>query len=248
MDFGSPVPPWISPAWDWQTSPSTAGWYVLLAGCVGAVLAAIAGSIDLFTVVPPRSSAKIRGYTHAVLNLSALALFCASLAVQGSANAPPTRLSLLLAAAGVVIVACSGWLGATLVYRHQIGVDHLYAGAGRWLERRLTSWKTPACAQNELAYGQMMLVHVDKERVVVAHGSSGIVAFSDRCTHQGGPLSDGMLAGCIVQCPWHGSQFDARTGNVVTGPARDPLKTYSVEIRDGHVYVSPAQPPIQRIA
>jgi nitrite reductase/ring-hydroxylating ferredoxin subunit len=64
-------------------------------------------------------------------------------------------------------------------------------------------------------------------------------AFSDHCTHKGGPLSDGALVGCTVQCPWHGSQFDVRTGRVVAGPAASKIDTYKVEIRSGEVYVSP---------
>jgi nitrite reductase/ring-hydroxylating ferredoxin subunit len=32
------------------------------------------------------------------------------------------------------------------------------------------------------------------------------------CPHQGGPLGQGMLAGCVVTCPWHGWQFDVRDG------------------------------------
>ena len=32
------------------------------------------------------------------------------------------------------------------------------------------------------------------------------------CPHQGGPLGKGKLTGCIVTCPWHGWQFDVKTG------------------------------------
>jgi nitrite reductase/ring-hydroxylating ferredoxin subunit len=32
------------------------------------------------------------------------------------------------------------------------------------------------------------------------------------CPHQGGPLGKGRLEGCVVTCPWHGWQFDVRTG------------------------------------
>ncbi|MFB3813826.1 MAG: DUF2231 domain-containing protein [Terriglobales bacterium] len=225
----------------------TAGWYAILAGSIGAALAAIFGAIDLFTVVPPHSSGRKRGYVHALLNVCALVLFVASLVARGSADARPNGLSLLLAGIGVVVVAVSGWLGATLVYRNQIGVDHRYAGAGKWHERQLDSWERPACGEHELGYGQMMLIRVGSERAVVAHCAEGIVAFSDHCTHRGGPLSDGALIGCTVQCPWHGSQFDVQTGRVVSGPATEKIRTYSAEVRGGEVFISPAQ-PIRRVA
>src|SRR5207253_6685982 len=47
---------------------------------------------------------------------------------------------------------------------------------------------------------------------LVGRCSQGLFAFSDSCTHKGGPLSDGALVGCTVQCPWHGSQFDVSSG------------------------------------
>lgn len=220
----------------------TAGWYAMIAGCVGAILAAIAGVVDLFSVVPPQSSAKRRGYLHAVLNVTALGLFIATLVLLGSAAARPYWLTLLISGCAVVILGISGWLGGTLVYRNQIGVDHRYASAGKWHERTVESWERPVCGENEIAYGQMLLVHIGGERVVVGRCADGIVAFSDHCTHRGGPLSDGTLTGCTVQCPWHGSQFDTHTGRVVAGPAKVQITTYEAVIRAGEVYLTaPAQ-------
>jgi nitrite reductase/ring-hydroxylating ferredoxin subunit len=74
----------------------------------------------------------------------------------------------------------------------------------------------------------MKLVHVDDKRVAVARTGRGYVAFQDRCTHKGGPLSDGVLACGTVQCPWHGSQFDVRTGRVKAGPADTDIETYDL--------------------
>jgi nitrite reductase/ring-hydroxylating ferredoxin subunit/uncharacterized membrane protein len=221
----------------------TAGWYAQVGGCAGGAMAAVFGAIDLFSVVPPRSSAKKRGFTHALLNVCALGLFIAVLVIRGNADVQPTGLSLLLGGIGVVVIAYSGWLGATLVYRNQIAVDHRYANAGQWRERTITGWDQPACNEGELAYGQMMLLTVGNERVVVGKCADGIVAFSDHCTHKGGSLSDGALMGCTVQCPWHGSQFDVHTGRVVAGPAGSKISVYDVQIRKNEVYVSPKVEP-----
>jgi uncharacterized membrane protein len=54
---------------------SSAGFYCVIAGCVGAVLAAVPGVLDLFGAVPPRSSARQRGYIHGSLNTLALLVF-----------------------------------------------------------------------------------------------------------------------------------------------------------------------------
>ena len=214
-----------------------AGYYAIIGGCIGAALAAVPGLIDLFGVVPPRSSARNRGYLHGGLNSLALLLFIFIAFHRGSGNTAPDGLAFGLEVIGVALVGFSGWLGGTLAYRNQIGVDHRYANAGQFKERSLKSFNDPVCNQSELADGQMMLVNTGKDRIVVAKCPEGFAAFSDHCTHKGGPLSDGALIGCTVQCPWHGSQFDINTGRVVAGPAERKIATYDTEVRKGEVYI-----------
>jgi nitrite reductase (NADH) small subunit len=51
------------------------------------------------------------------------------------------------------------------------------------------------------------------DRIVALFNVEGtLYAIDGVCPHQGGPLGKGMLAGCLVTCPWHGWQFDVRTG------------------------------------
>jgi nitrite reductase/ring-hydroxylating ferredoxin subunit/uncharacterized membrane protein len=219
-----------------------AGFYCVIGGCVGAVLAALPGALDWATVVPPESSAKRRGLIHGSLNSLNLLLFIYIAYRIGSPDVQPDGTTLFLMGIGIVVLGISGWLGGTLVYRNQIGIDHRYASAGKLKSRSLPDWSRPVCNQSELADGQMILACVGGERVVVGRCSEGLFAFSDHCTHRGGPLSDGALVGCTVQCPWHGSQFDIRTGRVVAGPAQEKVETYATEIRGGEVYI---QPPVK---
>ncbi|HKW75136.1 MAG TPA: DUF2231 domain-containing protein [Terriglobales bacterium] len=216
-----------------------AGFYCVIAGCVGAVLAAVAGTIDWVSVVPPQSSAKNRGLLHGSLNSLVLLLFIYIAYRQGSPAVRPDGLTIGLMVVGVIILGISGWLGGTLVYRNQIGVDRRYAAAGKLKERTLSGWEKPVCNQSELADGQMLLVQVGTDRIVVGRCSEGLYAFNDHCTHRGGPLSDGALVDCTVQCPWHGSQFDIRSGRVVAGPAEEKILVHEVEVRKGEVYVKP---------
>jgi len=217
----------------------TGGFYLIIGGCVGAALAAIPGVIDLFSVVPRNSSARTRGYLHGGLNTLILLLFVFIAWRRGDSAMQPDTASLLLSLLGVVAVIYTGWLGATLVYRNQIGVNHLYADAGTWKERKLRGWDQPVCNQSELSDGQMMLATVEDVHVAVGRCPDGYSAFSNRCTHKAGPLADGALIGCTVQCPWHGSQFEIHTGRVVAGPAKNKIHTYESEVRKGEVYVSP---------
>jgi uncharacterized membrane protein/nitrite reductase/ring-hydroxylating ferredoxin subunit len=216
-----------------------AGWYCMIAGLVFGFCAAVPGLIDLLGVVPPNSSGRNRGWLHGGLNATILIAFIWMAVYRGSAAAQPDALALLVQGCAVITLGFSGWLGGTLAYRNQIGIDRRYAGAGQLKTRSLDSWDRPVCNQSELAHGQVMLAEIGGERVVVGKCAEGMAAFSDHCTHRGGPLSDGALVGCTVQCPWHGSQFDIHTGRVVAGPAEEKIEVYETEIRAGEVYVKP---------
>jgi nitrite reductase (NADH) small subunit len=51
------------------------------------------------------------------------------------------------------------------------------------------------------------------DRIVALFNIAGqFFALDGVCPHQGGPLGKGLLAGCVLTCPWHGWQFDVRTG------------------------------------
>src|SRR5690349_14039514 len=57
------------------------------------------------------------------------------------------------------------------------------------------------------------------EQVIALFNVDGqFFALDGVCPHQGGPLGDGELAGCIVSCPWHGWQFDVTTGQHQLSP------------------------------
>ena len=214
-----------------------AGFYCVIAGCVCAVMAAAAGIIDWLFTVPPESSAKQRGLIHGGLNSLNLLLFIYVAYRLGSPSAAPDGITLFLMAIGVVILGVAGWMGGTLVYRNQVGVERSYASAGKLKTRSLSGWSKPVCNQSELGDGLMLLLSVGTERVVVGRCAEGLFAFSDHCTHRGGPLSDGALIGCTVQCPWHGSQFDVQSGAVKAGPACDSIAVYKTFTKGGKVFV-----------
>lgn len=71
------------------------------------------------------------------------------------------------------------------------------------------------------------------QRVVLVRSGDEVHAFSSTCTHQGCTV-DGVTDG-VITCPCHGSEFDAATGDVVTGPATRPLDPVQVEVADGVV-------------
>jgi len=210
----------------------TTGGYLTVAGVATAIAAAIPGFLDYFFTVPPRSSGKRRATKHMLVMLTVVAAFAASLAFRSSANPIGQTIVLLLQGAATVLLFIGGWMGGTLVSRNQISVDHRYAFAGAWSEVRIRGTGTGTVVgarHDELKPNQMKLLHVNGRRIVLARTDSGYAAFDDHCPHRGGSLAGGVMICGVVQCPWHGSQFDAQTGGVKAGPASQGVATYHVE-------------------
>ena len=95
----------------------------------------------------------------------------------------------------------------------------------------------PVTAASGLAPGQMKVVVIDRERVLVANVDGTFFAVRDRCGHAGAPLSTGTLVGHVVECPLHFACFDVRTGKLVTGPVAADVPSYQVRIDGDTVWV-----------
>lgn len=91
---------------------------------------------------------------------------------------------------------------------------------------------------DDLEDGELMAIEVDGEPVCLAKVDGEVYAFTDDCTHIGGPLNEGELDGDVLTCPWHGAQFNVRTGKVLRGPARQDIQTYAVRVDNQDIFVS----------
>jgi uncharacterized membrane protein/nitrite reductase/ring-hydroxylating ferredoxin subunit len=212
-----------------------AGYYSEAAGLISALAAAVPGILDYIYTVPPESSAHKRATNHALYNSTAVMIFTAAFFMRHD-NGDNLKVIIVMEGIGVALLVIAGWLGGTLVTRNQIGIDHRYAGAGKWKEETVVSKENIIRVNNteHLKLNQMMLLRVNDKRIVIAMIENGLVAFDDHCSHRGGSLADGVMICGTVQCPWHGSQFDACSGKVKAGPAKENIKTYSI-VQDGNV-------------
>src|SRR4029079_13463263 len=80
----------------------------------------------------------------------------------------------------------------------------------------------------------MKAVDLDgSQNICIANINEKYYAIDNICTHEDGPLADGTLEGYEVECPWHNSKFDVRTGEVTNPPANEPEPSYEVKV-DGN--------------
>ena len=76
----------------------------------------------------------------------------------------------------------------------------------------------------------MKEVELNGENICIVNVEGKYYAIGNICTHEGGPLADGTLEGYEVECPWHGSKFDVRTGEVKNPPASEPEPVYQIKV------------------
>jgi len=84
--------------------------------------------------------------------------------------------------------------------------------------------------------GTTRSVRAGEEEIALAHCNGGFYAVQQHCLHLRGPLGEGRLEGCVLSCPWHGWQYDVRTGQNEFDLAIQ-LRTYDVQVEDGEVRV-----------
>ncbi len=90
-----------------------------------------------------------------------------------------------------------------------------------------------------LPVGKSRRVEAGQFIISLWHLEDGYFAIEDECPHQGDSLSGGVLESeGIVACPWHGAQFEIRTGKVISLPATCGVRTFPTMIIEGEVYVS----------
>ena len=89
----------------------------------------------------------------------------------------------------------------------------------------------------DVPLGTIHEVQVEGKAVALANVDGQFHAINGVCLRHGGPLGDGPLEGPVVTCPWHGWQYDVRTGRVVQNPTAG-VECYAVEVRGGEIFVN----------
>jgi 3-phenylpropionate/trans-cinnamate dioxygenase ferredoxin subunit len=90
---------------------------------------------------------------------------------------------------------------------------------------------------SELPNGERLFVEIENIPIVIFNIAGELFAIGDVCTHDSGPLGDGLLEGYNIVCPRHGAEFDVRTGKVLMLPAVVDIPAYPIKVEDGNIQV-----------
>ncbi|MFT5042971.1 MAG: 3-phenylpropionate/trans-cinnamate dioxygenase ferredoxin subunit [Planctomycetota bacterium] len=90
----------------------------------------------------------------------------------------------------------------------------------------------------DLAPGSAMSADFEGETVALFNVEGKVYVIADDCSHVGGPLSEGEVAGTIVTCPYHGATFDLTNGEAKSAPASAPVTSYQVRIEGDEIQIA----------
>ncbi|MDZ7361371.1 MAG: non-heme iron oxygenase ferredoxin subunit [candidate division KSB1 bacterium] len=90
---------------------------------------------------------------------------------------------------------------------------------------------------DEIAPGAAKQVEVNDKSIALFNLDGNYYAIDNTCTHRGGPLAEGFVEGEEVTCPWHGAQFNIKTGAVVGPPAVQNVARYNVRVQGNDIEV-----------
>src|SRR6266568_8083210 len=89
----------------------------------------------------------------------------------------------------------------------------------------------------EIAPGRAKCVELNDREIALFNIDGAFHAIDNTCTHVGGPLSEGEVAGREVTCPWHGAVFDVTSGQVLGPPAGQAVGRYEVRVNGTDIEV-----------
>jgi len=93
------------------------------------------------------------------------------------------------------------------------------------------------CRVADVEAGCALRVEAEGLVLAVFNVDGAFFVTDDACTHGPGALSEGYLENDVVECNFHGGQFNVRTGEVVAPPCVIPVRTHPVVIEQGTVFI-----------
>jgi nitrite reductase/ring-hydroxylating ferredoxin subunit/uncharacterized membrane protein len=197
---------------------------LLIVGLVGAVISIATGTTDWNDTYGKERRV---GIAHGIINTIATLVYVVALVLRLTGH---QFSGFILSTIGLVILFLGAYLGGEMVFGKGTQVNH-------------TAWQespedfVAVAEETAVEEGKLQRAEANGMPVLLVRLKGTIYAIAATCTHAGGPLDEGTLDGDVVVCPWHGSRFCVRDGEVRGGPATFPQVRFETRVREGKVEV-----------
>lgn len=196
-------------------------------GLLAAAPTAASGWTEWADTEPGNDAVRRVGMVHASANVTAVALYGASLTARRR-GAHTT--GVLFGLGGAAAMLAGSWLGGDLVFARGVGVNETL------FDDDPDEW-TPVLDASMLVDDRPMQASAGDRPLVIVRRNGTIHALADRCAHRGGPLHEAELEDDCIVCPWHGTRFRLEDGAVMRGPSAYRQPVYEARVNDGRVEV-----------
>ncbi|MCG6493881.1 Rieske (2Fe-2S) protein [Kitasatospora sp. A2-31] len=219
-----PLGCWVSAGLLDATRHRRAAGVLVAAGLATVGPAALAGWTDWTELDTPR---RRTGLVHATANITGVLLYAGSLACRLRGHPQHGR---LLGWAGLTVASAAAALGGHLAYHQAAGPNRTAA-----VQRLAPPDWFALGPVDEFAEGVPTLRTAGELAVVVVRTGDSFAVLAERCAHLSGPLSQGSVVDGCLRCPWHGSQFRLRDGEVTSGPATARQPVFETRVLADHL-------------
>ena len=96
---------------------------------------------------------------------------------------------------------------------------------------------TKVALKSDLPPGKATTVNLNGKTIALFNIKGSYYAIDNECTHAGGPLSEGQIQGSTVVCPWHGATFNVTSGEALSAPAFDGVKSYKTLVEGDEIKI-----------
>ena len=94
------------------------------------------------------------------------------------------------------------------------------------------------CEKNEINFEDLLRFDHEKKTYCIYHIKEGFFATDGMCTHENVHLEDGLVMDDEIECPMHQGIFNIKSGEAISPPACEDLKTYPVKVENDLVYIN----------
>ena len=196
----------------------TAADWAIGVGILSMIAAAVAGAADYSDT---DDDARMVATVHSTLMVISLVVYLVSFWLRYSDPLGDRTVAIALSVIGYLILSAGAFVGGEVVYALGNMINRhawRFYGTPKWTKLDVT----------EIPEGVPTAAKAGAQSLVVVRQGESVYALHAVCAHAGGPLAEGKFVDGCIECPWHYSRYDIKTGNRKQGPTTFDQPRYDV--------------------